>query len=62
MAEFADYILHQSAGERAVEVTIDMMEYEYVNGCEDPATLQAILTTLKEGKHGYYPDVSFLHV
>ena len=57
MAEFADYVLFEASGSKKIDVTPDMMEYDFVNGCEDPATLQAILTTLKEGEYGYYPHV-----
>ena len=59
MAEFADYVLFDTTGAKKVDVSPDMMEYAFVDGCADPATLQAILTALKEGQYGYYPHVCF---
>ena len=39
-------------------VDIEMLDYGFVTDCADKSKLNAILSTLKSGKEGYYPDVS----
>jgi len=57
MAEFGDFLLSQRYGDKSIEVTVEMLEYEFVNNCEDLPTLQAVLQKLKKGDEGYYPHV-----
>jgi sperm-associated antigen 1 len=39
------------------EVEIDMLDYGYIDKCEDPQQLRAILHRLNSGKDGHYPDL-----
>ena len=57
MAELQGGLLPGSS-HQVGEITVEMLDYAYVNECEDYKKLQAILSTLKSGKEGYYPDVS----
>lgn len=57
MAELGDFF--SSSNEKpSVEVTVDMMDYSYIRECKDASVLKEILSVLKSGKEGYYPDVS----
>ena len=57
MAELGDF-LTSSNEKPSVEVTVDMMDYSYIRDCKDASLLKEILSVLKSGKEGYYPDVS----
>jgi len=55
MAELGDFVCQ---GRRKVcEVTLEMMDYKYVDKCSDCPELRTILTELKSGKHGKYPHL-----
>ena len=59
MAElFEDGVVNTVDAAAESNITVDMLDYTYVNGCEDHKQLSAILNLLKSGKEGYYPDVS----
>jgi len=53
-------LLQESEGteEKAVEITIDMLDFSYVDDCNDVKILRGILDTLQSGQEGCYPDVS----
>jgi len=55
MAELGDYL--QQGVTSGKEVTVEMMEYKYVETCEDPAELRAILNRLRSKEEGYYPHL-----
>jgi len=38
-------------------VTVEMMDFDYVEKCKDTHTLRGILQVLRTGKEGYYPQV-----
>jgi tetratricopeptide (TPR) repeat protein len=57
MAELGDFLLHAGPNAKRMEVDLQMMEYAYVDKCNDIDTLRAILAKLKSGEAGYYPDV-----
>ena len=59
MAELGDYITQGPKSDK--EVTVEMMDYKYVDECEDPAELRAILAKLRSGEEGHYPHLN-LHV
>lgn len=56
MAELGEFELN--ADRRTLGVEVEMLEYEYIDKCNDPEKLRAIVEVLKSGKEGYYPDVS----
>jgi hypothetical protein len=39
------------------QLDVDHLDFNYVDGCNDVPTLQAILQRLKSGKEGHYPQV-----
>jgi tetratricopeptide (TPR) repeat protein len=39
------------------EITIDMLDYGYIDECEVPDDLRGIIMLLKSGKEGLYPDL-----
>jgi hypothetical protein len=41
-----------------IQVDIDMMDFSYVEACDDWQKLYKILSVLKSGKEGHFPDVS----
>jgi sperm-associated antigen 1 len=56
MAELGEFELK---AESKLAVDVEMLEYEYIEKCNDPEKLRAIVEVLKSGKEGFYPDVSF---
>jgi hypothetical protein len=63
MAELGDMLAFGSLGGDAAlpdpsTITVEMMEYDYVEKCADVKALRGILHALKSGQHGHYPDVS----
>lgn len=56
MAELGEFTI---TNENKVHVDIDMLDYDYINKCNDSQKLRAIVEVLKSGKEGYYPDVSY---
>lgn len=54
MAEL-DKGLFSSVGETPVDV--DMLDFAYVEECQDWKKLYSILEVLKSGKEGFYPEV-----
>lgn len=54
MAEL-DKGLFSSVGESPVDV--DMLDFAYVEECQDWKKLYSILEVLKSGKEGFYPEV-----
>jgi len=56
MAELGDLLSGLPATEAKVEV--EMLDYAYVSNCNDWKQVHAILTVLKSGHEGHYPDVS----
>jgi sperm-associated antigen 1 len=55
MAELGDYL--QQGPMSRKEVTVDMMDYKYVETCEDPGELRAILAKLKSHEEGNFPHL-----
>lgn len=41
------------------QIEIEMLDYDFIRGCSDTKLLTDIVSVLKSGKEGYYPDVSF---
>ena len=59
MAELGDFFNSNSnSNADNIKIEIEMLDYHYVQECDDCNKLQAILKVLKSGKEGYYPDVS----
>ncbi len=44
--------------EKQVDITVDMLDYDYVEKCSDRNRLKGILERLQGGGDGHYPDVS----
>lgn len=40
-----------------VEVEVDMLDFPYVENCNDWIKLAKIVEILKSGQEGYYPEV-----
>jgi hypothetical protein len=38
-------------------VEVEMLDYGFIEGCSDVKLLHDIVSVLKSGKEGYYPDV-----
>ena len=38
-------------------IDVEMLDYDYVAKCNDAKTLRGILSLLKSGKEGFYPEV-----
>lgn len=57
MAELDTPFLNSSLENMPVEV--DMLDFAYVENCDDWKKLYAIFQVLKSGKEGHYPDVSY---
>lgn len=57
MAEFGD-LFNTNNDVDNIKVEIEMLDYGYVQECNDCNKLQSILKVLKSGKEGHYPDVS----
>ena len=55
MAELGSFLRDNEADN--VEITVDMLDYEYVKSCTDVTKLRGILRLLESGKEGTYPDV-----
>lgn len=60
MAEFGDFASQGEANDDTI--TVDMCDYGYVDECNDQKKLNGILSLLKSGKEGFYPDVSAINV
>lgn len=39
------------------DVTIDMLDYEYLDKCKDTDLIKAIVRKLKSGEEGHYPHL-----
>eukprot|EP00968_Pinguiococcus_pyrenoidosus_P007359 scaffold489_cov259-Pinguiococcus_pyrenoidosus.AAC.37 len=58
MAELGDDLLISGGGNsRNVDVSVDMMDYAYVDGCDDVSTIRAILRKLKQEEGGRFPEL-----
>ena len=68
MAELGDMLANLSSGSNETDpieatikgITVEMLDYDYVDKCKDIKILRGILALLKSGKEGHYPDVRFL--
>nr|CAB3266503.1 sperm-associated antigen 1 [Phallusia mammillata] len=45
------------SGDRTCDVSVDMMDYSFINKCTNVKQLEKILRDLRSGKHGYYPHL-----
>lgn len=58
MAELGDFMVSQDGeAEFTKDVTVDMLDYKYVEECTDAKKLKQVLTVLKSGKDGFYPEL-----
>jgi len=55
MAELGDYL---EQGTSRKEVTVDMLEYKFIDECEDKALLRSVLGKLKSGEEGSFPHLT----
>ena len=49
--------IESSENSKFDEVTVEMLDYEYVELCNDKSKLKSILSVLKSGKEGFYPPL-----
>mmetsp|Transcript_72932 Transcript_72932/g.207816 ORF Transcript_72932/g.207816 Transcript_72932/m.207816 type:complete len:342 (+) Transcript_72932:188-1213(+) len=56
MAELGDFITQGPKAKQ--EVTVEMMDYAFVDECQDAALLRGILAKLKSGDEGFYPHLN----
>ena len=42
------------------EITVEMLDYDYVKNCNDVKKLRGIINVLESGKEGVYPQVSVI--
>eukprot|EP00752_Nemacystus_decipiens_P006119 g5519.t1 len=54
MAELGDPL---ARGGSAKDVTIEMLDYDFLDKCSDPDLIRDILRKLKSGDEGHYPDL-----
>jgi len=58
MAEFGDLAgLTGESGDKKREITTEMLDYGFVEGCEDVEVLKGVVEALKTGRDGHYPDL-----
>ena len=62
MAELGNLFAGASASDKNFKVDVEMLDYSFVNDCQDWNQLTAVLDVLKSGKEGYYPDVRVFFV
>ncbi|CAN0440063.1 unnamed protein product, partial [Ectocarpus sp. 12 AP-2014] len=55
MAELGDFLTGGS--EKLKDVTIEMLDYDFLDKCTDPDLIRAIARKLKSGEEGHYPDL-----
>ncbi|CBJ31857.1 conserved unknown protein [Ectocarpus siliculosus] len=55
MAELGDFLVGGS--EKLKDVTIEMLDYDFLDKCTDPGLIRAIARKLKSGEEGHYPDL-----
>ncbi|CAM9112775.1 unnamed protein product [Ectocarpus fasciculatus] len=55
MAELGDLLVGGS--EKLKDVTIEMLDYDFLDKCTDPDLIRAIARKLKSGEEGHYPDL-----
>lgn len=55
MAELGDYLEQGPSSQK--EITVDMMDYKYVDTCEDASELRAILCKLRSNEEGHFPHL-----
>lgn len=46
--------------EKQVEITVDMLDFDYVDKCADRKKLKGILGRLQAGADGFYPEVRLI--
>lgn len=56
MAELGQGLIDEEA--KSTGVQVEMLDYDYVEKCNDVKELKAILSVLQSGKEGHYPHVS----
>ena len=56
MAELGD-ILTASSSVDENGITVEMLDYDYINTCKDANKLRGIIRVLKSGREGIYPEV-----
>lgn len=54
MAELGDPL---ERGGSAKDVTIEMMDYDFLDRCTDPDLIRAVVRKLKSGDEGHYPNL-----
>jgi hypothetical protein len=54
MAELGDFLV---SGDTTVNIDVEMLDYGFIEKCDDAKTLRGIIDTLKSGKEGIYPEV-----
>ena len=54
MAELGDPL---ERGRTSKDVTIEMLDYDFLDKCSDPDLIRAIVRKLKSGEEGHYPDL-----
>lgn len=54
MAELGDAL---ERGGATKDVTIEMLDYDFLDRCSDPDLIRAIVRKLKSGEEGHYPDL-----
>ena len=62
MAELGDLAAALGVDEKdkKIEIATEMLDYKYVEDCDDTRKLKGILETLRSGRDGFYPDVRAL--
>ena len=54
MAELGDFLV---SGDSSVKIDVEMLDYGYIDKCNDAKILRGIVDTLKSGKEGVWPEV-----
>ena len=50
-------MMGQEEGAKPIEINVDMLDFGFVEECNDVATLKGICEQLKNNEYGYYPDL-----
>ena len=55
MAELGDFLVSSEDAMNAIDA--EMLDFVYVEQCEDVEKLKGIVAVLKSGRDGHYPEV-----
>ena len=58
MAELGEFLV--SSEDALKNIDAEMLDYAYVNTCTDAEKLKGIVSVLRSGRDGFYPEVCLI--